>query len=213
MHSFTYLASALLPAVTLAMTHTVTVGGLTADGSPNLVYTPESVDAMVGDTVHFVFKQLNHTASQSAFDTPCNLLEGGMDSGFMPNADGADGVTWDMKVTTTEPIWMYCRQEGHCGTGMVFAVNPAKTGDKTMADFKQLAIKLNGTASSYTPSGVVGGDGCYSASQTYAMSAPTATGYGTAPDGSSCQCSCACESNNLPYGAGVGSFGGWSAAL
>lgn len=219
MHSFTYLATAVLPAVALAASgtvHTVTVGGLTAAGSPNLVYTPESVDAVVGDTVQFVFKQLNHTATQSAFDAPCNALVDGADSDFMPNADGADGITWDYEVTTIDPTWFYCKQKTpavHCGAGMVFGINPAKTGDKTMADFKQLAIKLNGTAAETAPTGTE--EGCYTASQTYDMwaSKPTATGSGVAPDGSSCQCSCACGAGELPDGAGLGAFGGYGGTL
>lgn len=61
-------------------THTVTVGG-----SAGLVYSPDTVDAVIGDVVLFTFLSENHTATQSAFATPCERLEGGMDSGFQPN--------------------------------------------------------------------------------------------------------------------------------
>ena len=54
-------------------------------GSAGLVYTPESLNAAVGDMVVFTFMTLNHTATQSSFGTPCDALPGGMDSGFMPN--------------------------------------------------------------------------------------------------------------------------------
>lgn len=61
--------------------HTVTVGG-----PGGLVYQPEELHNIpIGDTVVFEFLSQNHTVSQSGFDKPCALLEGGMDSGFMPN--------------------------------------------------------------------------------------------------------------------------------
>jgi hypothetical protein len=61
--------------------HTVTVGG-----PGGLVYQPEELhDIPIGDTVVFEFLSQNHTVSQSGFDKPCALLEGGMDSGFMAN--------------------------------------------------------------------------------------------------------------------------------
>ena len=69
-----------------------------------LVYNPESVKATVGDTVHFIFKSKNHTATQSTFDDPCVKMDNGADSGFMPNPNDEDGFTWDFEVTTEEPI-------------------------------------------------------------------------------------------------------------
>jgi plastocyanin len=78
--------------------------------APILGYTPESIVAAVGDTVSFVFMQKNHTATQSTFAEPCRKMEGGMDSGFMPNPDGKAGVVWDMQVSTTEPLCKYRAQ-------------------------------------------------------------------------------------------------------
>ncbi|EPE08781.1 serine-threonine rich protein [Ophiostoma piceae UAMH 11346] len=63
-------------------THTVTVGG-----PKGLAYEPASIQAAVGDMVVFTFLSQNHTVSQSAFTTPCELLAGGMDSGFQPNVN------------------------------------------------------------------------------------------------------------------------------
>ena len=63
-------------------THTVTVGG-----PKGLAYEPSSIQAAVGDMVVFTFLSQNHTVSQSAFATPCDLLAGGMDSGFQPNVN------------------------------------------------------------------------------------------------------------------------------
>jgi plastocyanin len=62
-----------------AQTHNVTVGGT------SLAYSPDTIEAAVGDTVIFTFLSQNHTVTQSAFATPCEKLDGGMDSGFQPN--------------------------------------------------------------------------------------------------------------------------------
>lgn len=89
------------------------VGGLkpVATGmAPVLGYSPEAITAAQGDVVKFVFMQKNHTATQSTFDEPCKKMEGGMDSGFMPNPDGKAGVEWDMTVSTTEPL---CESNRH----------------------------------------------------------------------------------------------------
>jgi plastocyanin len=72
--------------------------------APVLGYNPESIKAAVGDMVVFEFMQKNHTATQSTFAEPCKKMEGGMDSGFMPNPEGKPGVTWNMTVETTEAL-------------------------------------------------------------------------------------------------------------
>lgn len=72
--------------------------------APVLGYSPEAITAAMGDMVVFQFMQKNHTATQSTFDEPCKKMEGGMDSGFMPNPDGKTDVLWNMTVSTTEPL-------------------------------------------------------------------------------------------------------------
>ncbi|KAI9841717.1 MAG: hypothetical protein M1837_000450 [Sclerophora amabilis] len=121
--------------------HKVKVGGA------DLTYQPDSIKAEVGDVVEFEFGMKNHTVTQSGFDKPCVKLEGGVDSGFMPNPDGDMGPppSYSFQVTDTKPIWFYCRQKKgtHCGKGMVFSINP--TEEKSHEKFKQLAIQQNGT--------------------------------------------------------------------
>ncbi|KAL2137645.1 hypothetical protein VTI28DRAFT_8679 [Corynascus sepedonium] len=63
-------------------THSVTVGG-----PQGLSFAPQELKAAIGDTVIFTFLSQNHTATQSAFDKPCEPIEGGMDSGFQANAN------------------------------------------------------------------------------------------------------------------------------
>ncbi|KAH8117615.1 Cupredoxin [Phellopilus nigrolimitatus] len=121
-----------------AATFNVTVGG------PGVLrYDPESVNANVGDTIIFTFKQKNHTVTQSSFGAPCAFSPGGFDSGFRPVADNAtEGFpTSVLTVENTNPVWVYCKQTGHCQQGMVFAVNP---GDKFAAF--QAAANASGAA-------------------------------------------------------------------
>ncbi|KAF2625372.1 hypothetical protein BU25DRAFT_346032 [Macroventuria anomochaeta] len=214
-------------------THTVVVGGLTpvATGmAPVLGYRPESITANVGDVVEFQFMQKNHTATQSTFAEPCKAMDGGKDSGFMPNPEGKAGVTWNMTVETTDAIWMYCKQaQGeHCGKGMVFSINAKLDGDKTMAQFKQLAIKSNGTtlkdsaiqsvdpAAAAAPSTVTvqAGGAVATASGSGALaSATVVAGQGTDGAGQTCTCSCLCGMNSFPASAAVNNFGGFAGMI
>jgi hypothetical protein len=218
-----------------------------------LGYVPESITAKVGDMVTFVFMQKNHTATQSTFAEPCKKKEGGMDSGFMPNPEGKAGVTWNMTVETEEALCtspsppttkkqpqltriagFYCKQQNgiHCGKGMVFSINAATTGDKTMADFKNLAIGKNGTglmnspiqnvdpaaAAVASPVTVLAGEGAAAATGTGTGAAAGAVatviaGQGTTGQGQSCTCSCLCGMNSFPAQAAINNFGGFAGML
>lgn len=135
--------------------HKVVVGGST------LTYTPSNITAQVGDTVTFQFMQKNHTATQSTFANPCRALtltstsgQVGFDSGFMAVSSSATTFpTYTVKINDTAPVWVYCKQSGHCGQGMVFSVNAVESGANNYAAFKAQAIQLNGTSSSTTSTG------------------------------------------------------------
>ncbi|KAH9484204.1 putative GPI-anchored cupredoxin [Psilocybe cubensis] len=128
--------------------HRIIVGG------PGiLAYSPSNISAQVGDTITFEFHQKNHTVTASSFDTPCRALsststtgELGFDSGFIPVSD-ADTVfpTFTIRVNDTTPIWAYCRQANHCGSGMVFSANAVENGPKNFSAFVDLAKQQNGT--------------------------------------------------------------------
>ncbi|KAL7784544.1 Cupredoxin [Trichoderma ceciliae] len=218
-------------------THTVAVGG-----AAGLVYSPPQLDNIpVGDTVIFEFQSMNHTVSQSAFDTPCKKLDGGMDSGFQPNPNNtiSPAPQVAMQVMASTPLWFYCRQKGHCGKGMVFSINP--TAAKTQAQFQQMAIAQNGTGAA-TP--ITGGSGSSAAphppAQTSAAAAapppppaqspaPAASGdnasgdnagsvtagKGTVGADGSCSCVVQCVPGSFPVNAaqGVGAHGGWGGSL
>lgn len=204
-----------------AATHSVTVGG-----AAGLVYTPDTIEAAVGDMVIFTFESANHTATQSAFTSPCVKLAGGTDSGFMPNINNTvvPAPQMAMQVTVATPIWFYCRQKGHCGKGMTFSINP--TAQKTQAMFQQMAIAQNGTG---TASPITGGSAVAppAAASTVAAAAATtaavaasaatsgiATGSGNVSNGA-CECSCLCGMAAFPNAAvqGVGAYGGMSGSM
>ncbi|KAI9751866.1 MAG: hypothetical protein M1815_000882 [Lichina confinis] len=129
----TYLDAAAAPTTTScatpskpAVTHKVQVGAFGQN-----VYSPDRVEANIGDVVSFEFLALNHTLSQSDFNTPCTF-NGGFDTGFEQfNPDNKTGLfIRELKVEDTNPKWFYCRQGNHCTQGMVFGINPAGKMDE-----------------------------------------------------------------------------------
>ncbi|KIK00142.1 hypothetical protein K443DRAFT_679414 [Laccaria amethystina LaAM-08-1] len=140
------LALASLP-VALAATYNVEVG---AGGQ--LAYDPPYITASAGDTVNFIFNPKNHTVTQSSFNTPC-VSSNGFKTGFVPVSANTSSADLPVKQFTvpagTAPLWFYCGQTGHCGQGMVFAINaPADPDPHSFSAFQKLAIATNGTGSS-----------------------------------------------------------------
>jgi len=133
------LIAAAMVQVTRAEQFNVTVGG-----TGILAFNPEYINASVGDTVLFTFMQKNHSVTQSTLANPCQMMPDGFDSGFVPvsanNTEGPFPVA-QLTVQDTNPVWVYCRQTGHCQQGMVFAVNPGAN----LATFKGNAIGSNTT--------------------------------------------------------------------
>ncbi|KAM0554758.1 hypothetical protein ACHAPJ_006830 [Fusarium lateritium] len=214
-----------------AQQHTVTVGG-----PGGLTYQPEELPNIpIGDTVVFEFLSQNHTVSQSAFDTPCDPLEGGMDSGFMPNPNNTVSPPPQvaMQVMVDTPLWFYCKQGNHCGQGMVFSINPS--AEKTQAKFKELAIKQKGDGAQTPITG--GGSAAPPAESKPAGTQPAATqpteeaaqppatdaakapdvvpGKGTIGSDGSCVCMVSCSAGSFPaaQAQGINSFGGMGGAL
>jgi hypothetical protein len=83
----------------------VTVGDV-KEGKPILAYDPPSLEALPGDFVQFNFMAQNHTVTQSTLEKPCVKMEGGMDSGFMPNPNNTMPVPPSMMVAIndTQPL-------------------------------------------------------------------------------------------------------------
>ncbi|KAJ7915488.1 hypothetical protein B0H13DRAFT_1999914, partial [Mycena leptocephala] len=142
------LSLAVIPIVRSAVIE-VTVGGVGV-----IAYTPNQVQANIGDVIQFTFKQKNHTITRSTLANPCSPLvgEGAFDSGFVPvAANETDFPLAQFTVQDTNPVWVYCRQAGHCAQGMVFAVNP---GDK-FAAFQAAATGSAATSAAAAPTGAV----------------------------------------------------------
>jgi plastocyanin len=213
-------------------THSVTVGG-----PQGLAFNPPQLVATPGDTVIFTFLSQNHTATQSAFETPCDPLAGGMDSGFQSNPNNTVNPPPQvaMQVMVSTPLWFYCRQNNHCGKGMTFSINP--TADKTHAMFQSLAIQQRGNGGG---SAITGGQpaaappGAPPAAAPPAGSPPAAvapgapgapagqlpagvvTGAGTVAADGTCICAVSCQFDNsqFPVAAqGAGAFGGVGGAV
>jgi plastocyanin len=148
-------ASAATPSGTTT-DHKVVVGG-----SAGLVYTPSNITAQAGDTVTFEFQTKNHTVTQSTFADPCRALtltstsgQVGFDSGFMPVAANATTFpSYTVQVNDTSPVWVYCKQTGHCGQGMVFSVNANESSPNSFEAFQAKAKQLNGSSSTSSSSG------------------------------------------------------------
>ncbi|KAK4457500.1 Plastocyanin, chloroplastic [Cladorrhinum samala] len=207
-----------------AATHTVTVGG-----PKGLSFEPQQLKAAVGDSVVFTFLSQNHTVTQSAFDTPCDPLAGGMDSGFQANANNTVNPPPQvaMQVMVDTPLWFYCRQGNHCGKGMVFSINPSAA--KTHAMFQSLAIQQKGNLAG----GAITGNGPAvdpnaSASASVSLAVPTATasaggaantgvvsGVGQVGADGTCICAVQCSFSGFPNAAvqGRDSFGGYGGAI
>lgn len=120
-------------------------------GASGLTFDPPTVSARPRDTIVFEFHQKNHTVTQSSFDDPCRPFHvngtTGFDSGFMPVAAGAtEFPTWNYTVKDTTPLWAYCKQGNHCGSGMVFAINSDESSGRSFQAFQNVAKALNGTA-------------------------------------------------------------------
>ncbi|GBE82656.1 hypothetical protein SCP_0410410 [Sparassis crispa] len=117
---------------------------VTVGGPGVLKFDPEFVTANPGDQVFFSFRQENHTVSESSFDSPCSLAEGGFDSGFVPVADNNTAGPFpeaEYTVQDTNPVWIFCRQANHCQQGMVFAINPGN-----QSQFDAFQAGANGSA-------------------------------------------------------------------
>ncbi|ORY27803.1 Cupredoxin [Naematelia encephala] len=175
-------------------THTITVG---TNGTKT--FTPTDIQAAIGDVVNFQFVTGNHTATQSTFAVPCTN-NGGFKSGFKP-ASANDIATFAIMVNTTDPIWGYCGQVGHCQAGMVFAINAPETGNKTFAAFQSAAMSVSaGDGSNSSSSGSGTSAGANGSSSSLISSAGMSTGTGAA---SSTAASAGSASTLLPCSASM----------
>ncbi|KAF8622239.1 hypothetical protein AX15_007178 [Amanita polypyramis BW_CC] len=149
MFSFARLLSLGLLALPFASAavYDIQVGGSNGE----LMFSPEAIFAKPGDQVVFHFNPKNHTVTQSSFANPCGQKPGGFDSGFQPVMANQTQPTYAITVHDTQPVWVYCRQTGHCGKGMVFAVNCGPDGSaNSFTNFKNAALAQGAAVASST---------------------------------------------------------------
>jgi plastocyanin len=122
------------------------------------LYIPSNFTASNGTIVTFYFPTLSelHSATQGSFDDPCVYLNdtdgAGFDSGQQSNKQFTIRITNDQ-----EPIWFFCKVPGHCGIGMVGAINAPTTGDSTFAAYLAAAKTLGSNAPNGSFTGPVTG--------------------------------------------------------
>jgi len=163
LHKMMFIATLLATAVpaVLAAVHDVQVGG-----PGGLVYDPPAIAAQPGDQVVFHFHPKAHSVTQSSFASPCGPKEGGADSGLIavPANQTDQFPTWTFNVSNTDPTWFYCKNgagtaAGHCGQGMVFAINCGPDGaQNSFTNFRESALKIGASlAASASASPSAGG--------------------------------------------------------
>nr|GAT45219.1 predicted protein [Mycena chlorophos] len=109
---------------------------ITVGAGAKTVYSPNNVNASVGDTIVFSFgvpgAASNHTVTQSTLKTPCEPVAGGFDSGWVEiaNTSTAPAPTFNLTITdASAPIWFFCKQlkspagKPHCELDMVGVIN------------------------------------------------------------------------------------------
>ncbi|KAK0636459.1 hypothetical protein B0T17DRAFT_551741 [Bombardia bombarda] len=102
----------------------------------NLTFTPSNITELARTVVEFSFNPKNHSVVQSNFANPCQPLDQGFSSGFIPTAVSPSGALFDIVIKdNTTPIWFYCAQtnNNHCQKGMVGSINAPATGNTLQA--------------------------------------------------------------------------------
>jgi len=156
----TLLAGAL---VAQAKQVVITVGGnlapnANATGNLTATFSPQLVDADVGDVVFFNFTSGTHSATQSTFASPCvpahstNSTINGFDTSLRPAGNGTAITNFALTVTDLNPIYFYDSAPGACAEGAVGVVNSNESSTATLAGFIRNAERLNGTATTTSSS-------------------------------------------------------------
>lgn len=174
----TIIAASAVAGTTLAKDITVGVG------KNGLTFEPAEITAEEGDTIHFKFWPKNHSVAQASFAKPCEPLEGGFWSGFVPTSDTQKAADTSFMYTVTNasaPVWFYCTQGQHCQNGMVGVINPPARGNRTLDAFIEAAADAEQNISPTSTAGeggeLMGADSGYGSSSS---ATPTPTGAASA---------------------------------
>ncbi|KAI1050876.1 hypothetical protein LB507_009395 [Fusarium sp. FIESC RH6] len=126
-------------------------------GGPQDTFVPNMIRAAAGDVIQFQFSNGNHTVTQSSEDSPCQPLQATQSnvihSGHIPFEDGQTTVgTFNVPLTNTEPIYLYCATGPHCQLGQVMAINPPS--EANLVEFNK---KANGALANVDAGEATGG--------------------------------------------------------
>ncbi|KAI8659283.1 hypothetical protein LRP88_05846 [Fusarium phalaenopsidis] len=115
-------------------------------GGPQDTFVPNLIRAAVGDVIQFQFSSGNHTVTQSAEDAPCQPLQatvaGAIHSGHIPFEAGQTTVgTFNLPLTSTDPIYLYCATGPHCQNGQVMAINPPN--EASLVSYSKLSAEAS----------------------------------------------------------------------
>ncbi|PHH80436.1 hypothetical protein CDD80_1640 [Ophiocordyceps camponoti-rufipedis] len=142
--------------------HVVHVGFNPQTNQTAKKYYPDKVDAQIGDTVQFVFDAQGsaHTVTQSAFDTPCEAMKGGVNSGMVPVKTASDKMVWNLKINDTKTIWAFCATGDHCKSKMVMVINEGTAikanTSRSLDEYSKKAAQFNGKATGGEAGGKTG---------------------------------------------------------
>jgi hypothetical protein len=97
-----------------------------------LIFDPPYINGVgQGQRIHFDFRAVNHTFTESSFEKPCTKIPGAQfDTNFGNfNPDDIPNLhPFDITLDSDKQRFFYCKQanktpNSHCGKGMVFAIN------------------------------------------------------------------------------------------
>lgn len=99
-------------------------------GGDKQAFTPNLVEAEIGDVLQFQFAAGNHSVTQSTEGNPCQpILDGAgastsIHSGFMSfDSKNADVPTFNVPIRDSSPMFFYSAHDRQCQQGIVMAVN------------------------------------------------------------------------------------------
>lgn len=105
---------------------------VTVGANKQLLFDPPYINNVgQGQRIHFDFRAVNHTFTESSFAQPCTKNPTGQFDTNFGNFNPQDIPNlhpFDITLDSARPRFFYCRQanktpNSHCGKGMVFAVN------------------------------------------------------------------------------------------
>ena len=105
---------------------------VTVGADSQLRFDPPFINGVgQGQRIHFDFRALNHTLTESSFERPCAKSPDALIDTDFNNANPDDIPNFkpfDTTLESDEPRFFYCKQgkgtpNSHCAQGMVFAIN------------------------------------------------------------------------------------------